>query len=221
MREARALAKLRHPNILSVFAVGEGEGLTYMITPRIEGASLRDVIDRDGRLAPRDAARIASEIARALDAAHRLGIIHRDVRPEAIFLEGSERQALLTDFGIAKSNDGDAKLTAAGVLLGNPRYMSPEQVEGKRDIDGRADVFALGVVLFEMLTGRMAFDAPTMPKLVVQRLKVDPPPIRKVEPSVSTSLAAIVSRCLARDRANRWDSAADLAVALTVEATRT
>ena len=161
-RKAKAVAKLRHPNVLPIHFVGEGEGVTYMVMPKIEGESLRAKLTREGQLSAEEAKRIAIEAAGALQAAHDAGIIHRDVKPENILLEGELQTVQLMDFGIAKMVEGvGSGLTATGAAVGTPFYMSPEQAGGDRRIDHRSDIYSLGCVLYEMLAGEPAFTGPS------------------------------------------------------------
>jgi eukaryotic-like serine/threonine-protein kinase len=143
-REAEAVAKLRHPNIIPIYEVGEGKGVAYFVMPMIEGESLGEALDREGTLSIDEACRVLREVAGALAAAHRAGIVHRDVKPDNIMLEGPERRPIVMDFGIAKaSSSTDAKLTGTGMALGTPRYMSPEQASGDKDLSPRSDQYAL------------------------------------------------------------------------------
>ena len=212
--EARAVAKLRHPNILPVYAVGEGEGIAFMIMPLIRGESLATALEREGTLPPAEAVRIATGLARGLDAAHRLGIVHRDVKPDNIFLEGDDRHVLLGDFGIAKTTQVDTGITGTGMIVGTPRYMSPEQSTGDKDIDARSDVYALGAVTYEMLGGRAPFEAETLHQLLIKRFTTDPMPLAELDPDVGQPLSDVVMRSLARTREGRWSSAADFADSL-------
>lgn len=219
-REARAVAKLRHANILPVYAVGEGEGVAYMVMPVIHGENLRARIDSTGKLDPRTVVRIISDMARALSAAHRLGIIHRDVKPENILLEGDERHPLLSDFGIAKSADapGGGGITGTGVILGSPHYMSPEQAAADKELDGRSDIYSLGAVAYEMLAGRRPYEASNLQQLLVAQFTTEPPALDAIAPDVPTALGAVVMRALARDPAQRWQSASEFASALEAAA---
>ena len=212
--EARAVAKLRHPNILPVYAVGEGEGIAFMIMPLIRGESLATALEREGTLSPAVAVRIATDLARGLDAAHRLGIIHHDVKPDNIFLEGDDRHVLLGDFGIAKTTHADTGITGTGMAVGTPKYMSPEQSTGDKDIDARADVYALGAVTYEMLGGRAPFEADTLHQLLIKRFTTDAMPLAELEPDVSPRVSDVVMKSLARARDGRWSSAVEFADAL-------
>ena len=213
-REARSVAKLRHPHILPVYSVGEGDGLAFMVMPLIKGESLAAHLKHAPPLSIDEALRITTEVARALEAAHRLGIIHRDVKPENILLEGDERIALLADFGIAKSAGGEGSITGTGIAVGSPHYMSPEQASADKTLDARSDVYSLGAVAYEMLAGRKTFDAGNYQQLLVQQFTTEPSPLRTVAPAVPAPIANVVMQALARDPAARWQSAADFAKSL-------
>ncbi|MFQ5551290.1 MAG: serine/threonine-protein kinase, partial [Gemmatimonadales bacterium] len=157
-REAEAIAGLRHPNIMQIYTVGERDGVAYFVMPFVEGQSLREVIDAEGRLSLFEAKRIAIDAAKALAAAHAKGLVHRDVKPDNIMLEGEERHVLLTDFGIARAvASGETRITGTGMIIGTPQYMSPEQAAGDEDIDHRTDIYSLGVVIYQMITGALPF----------------------------------------------------------------
>ena len=159
-REARAVAQLRHPNIVPVYSVGEAGGLTYFVMPLIKGSSLRDILESEGQLPIGESQRIVTEAAKALEAAHRAGIVHRDVKPENILLEGEDRHVQLMDFGIAKVAASDeVGLTGTGLIVGTPQYMSPEQASGERELDIRSDIYSLGVVAYRLLGGKLPFEA--------------------------------------------------------------
>jgi serine/threonine protein kinase len=214
-REAKAVAKLRHANILPVYAVGAGEGVAYMIMPVIHGSNLQALTSGGKRVDPATTVRIISEVARALEAAHRLGVVHRDVKPENILLEGDDQHALLSDFGIAKSANEDAALTGSGMVLGSPPYMSPEQASAEGALDGRSDIYSLGAVAYEMLAGRRPYDATSFQQMVVMQFTTEPKPLREVAPEIPVTLADTVMRALERDRERRWPSAGEFAAALT------
>src|SRR6195256_1832501 len=165
-REAQTAARLSHPHIVPIHDVGEGQGIVYFVMGLIEGESLAARIRRRGRLPAEETRRIIRETADALSAAHALSVIHRDIKPDNILLEGTRGRVVVTDFGIAKalsSTTGGATLTATGVAIGTPHYMSPEQAAGDREIDGRSDIYSLGVVAYQMLVGELPFQAPTVP----------------------------------------------------------
>ena len=159
-REAQAVAQLRHPNVIPIYSVGDAEGLAYFIMPLIGGVTLRRELDRVDRLPIDETLRIIREVAGALQAAHKTGLVHRDIKPDNIMLEGDERRVLLMDFGVAKALAVEGEeLTASGALVGTPLYMSPEQASGETHIDHRSDIYSLGVVAFQMLTGVPPFTA--------------------------------------------------------------
>ena len=207
-REAKAVAKLRHPNVLPVHFVGEGEGIAFMVMPKVEGESLRAALDRERQLSEAESIRIASETAAALRAAHDAGLIHRDVKPENILLEGKERRALLMDFGIARTAEGTGTaLTGTGMLIGTPLYMSPEQASGEREIDKRSDIYALGCVLYEMLAGDPPFTGSNTQAIIARHISECPPALEVVRPGLPDSLYGVLSRALAKTPADRLQSA--------------
>jgi serine/threonine-protein kinase len=208
-REAQTAAKLSHPHVVPIYTVGEGQGLVYFIMGYVDGESVAARIRRRGRLPVEEARRIMSEAADALSAAHALSIIHRDIKPDNILLEGSRGRVMVTDFGIAKalSSSSGATLTGAGVAIGTPAFMSPEQAAGEREIDGRSDVYSLGVVSYQMLTGELPFTAPTVAGILMKQITEPAPDLRTRRPDVPEDLALAVSRCLEKDPENRWPSA--------------
>ena len=208
-REAQTAARLSHPHIVPIHTVGEGQGLVYFVMGYVDGESVAARIRRRGKLPVDEARRIMMEAADALSAAHALSIIHRDTKPDNILLEGSRGRVMVTDFGIAKalSSTSGATLTGAGVAIGTPAFMSPEQAAGEREIDGRSDVYSLGVVSFQMLTGDLPFTAPTVAGILMKQITEPAPDIRSRRPDVPEDLALAVSRCLEKDPENRWPSA--------------
>jgi hypothetical protein len=208
-REAQTAARLSHPHIVPIHTVGEGQGLVYFVMGYVDGESVAGRIRRRGKLPVEEARRIMMEAADALSAAHALSIIHRDIKPDNILLEGSRGRVMVTDFGIAKalSSTSGATLTGAGVAIGTPAFMSPEQAAGEREIDGRSDVYSLGVVAFQMLTGELPFTAPTVAGILMKQITEPAPNIRGRRPDVPEDLALAVSRCLEKDPENRWPSA--------------
>jgi hypothetical protein len=214
-REAEAVARVRHPHIIPIYAVGEVEGLAWYVMPLVAGESLRARLERVGRLSVTDARRILLEATSALAAAHGAGIVHRDVKPDNILLDGADARVLVTDFGIAKAlAPGPDRLTQTGVAIGTPQYMSPEQASGE-PVDQRSDVYALGVVAYQMLTGELPFSAPTVAALLVKQMVEVAPPVTRRRPDCPADLAAAVARCLAKEPAQRWASADHLRRALT------
>ena len=157
LMEARAAAALNHPNIVSVIDVGVNGGVYYMVMEYVEGENLKDEIARRGRLGEREALKYTLDIARALEAAHRAGIVHRDIKPANILI-AEDGTAKLCDLGLAKKQGGDAQLAGAEEVVGSPQYMAPEQVENSASVDIRSDIYSLGVTLFQMLTGRLPYE---------------------------------------------------------------
>ncbi len=185
-REAEAVAGLRHPHIIPIHAVGEDREFAWFAMPLIHGESLRARLERSSPLPIGEARRIFTEIAEALAAAHRAGLIHRDVKPDNILLEGEERRVVLTDFGIAKALAGgqppesperSRDLTETGLIVGTPQYMSPEQAGGERSIDARSDLYSLGVVAYLMLTGELPFPAGSGSAVLMKQLAEAAPPV--------------------------------------------
>ena len=217
-REIEIAARLNHPNILVLHDSGVADGRQYYVMPYIEGESLKAKIAREGRLSVEDSLRLAREIAGALSHAHHHGLIHRDVKPENVLL--SDGIALVADFGIAhvaESDDATA-LTAVGTSLGTPSYMAPEQINGSAAIDGRADVYSLACVVYEMLTGKPPFSGP-IPFLVHQHLTVQPLPLRELRPEVPQGVADAIAKALAKRPEDRYETAARFAEALTADQT--
>jgi len=218
LREAETAARLSHPHIVPIHSVGEGpDGLVYFVMAYVDGESLAARLKRRERLPPEEARRIMMETADALGAGHALGIIHRDVKPDNILLEGSRGRTVLTDFGIAKaltSTTGPGTLTATGVAIGTPHYMSPEQAAGDREIDGRSDIYSLGVVGYQMLAGELPFSAPTVPGLLLKQITEQAPNLQDKTPTCPDDLASCVMRSLEKEPEARWPTADALRRAL-------
>jgi len=211
LREIEIAAKLQHPHILPVYDSGQADGLLYYVMPFVEGESLRDRLSRGGPLPHAEAARIAREVADALAYAHRQGIVHRDIKPANILL--SQGHAVVADFGVARAVSASAarsELTQTGMAVGTPTYMSPEQALGETNLDGRTDVYALGVVLYEMLAGSPPFEGATPQSIVAQALS------RKVPPLAHDALGLepVIERALAREPGDRFSTADELGGAL-------
>jgi serine/threonine protein kinase len=217
LREARTAAKLSHPNIVPVYRADEKDGVVFFVMRHVDGESLAERLASQGPLAPLDAARLLEEVALALDYAHARGVIHRDIKPENILLERGSNSAVVTDFGIARLMEA-APATATGQVLGTVHYMSPEQVLGER-LDGRSDVYSLGVVGFKAVTGQLPFDSRSATAVLVEHVMKEPPKVRSIGPGVPEQLAAIIDRCLLKDPAARYQTAGALASALE-DATR-
>ena len=216
-REAKAAAKLRSPHVVQVFDHGDHEGCPFLAMELLEGESLAARIEREGRLAPRDVTTIVRDVARALAKAHAAGIVHRDLKPDNIWLTpGAERViAKVLDFGIAKSEQAlrTSSKTRTGAILGTPAYMSPEQIDGAA-VDWRSDLWALGVLVHECLTGALPFEAESLGKLFVAILQSTTPSPRERVASLPASIDAFWARALQREPAARFQSAAEMAMAL-------
>jgi serine/threonine-protein kinase len=212
--EIKTTANLQHPHILALFDSGEVEGTVFYVMPFVEGESLRDRLDREKQLPVADAVRIATQIAQALEYAHRRGVIHRDIKPENILVH--DESALVADFGIAlaASRAGDARLTETGLSLGTPHYMSPEQAMGERELDARTDVYALGATLYEMLGGEPPFTGPTAQAIVARVLSDAPRPLSDMRPTVPPNVDEAVRTALQKLPADRQASAGAFADAL-------
>lgn len=212
--EIKTTAKLQHPHILPLLDSGEADGLLYYVMPYVTGESLRNRLERETQLAVDDAVRIAREALSALESAHKHGVVHRDIKPENILLH--EDQALVADFGIALavSAAGGPRMTQTGLSLGTPAYMAPEQAMGERAIDARADIYALGAVLYEMLVGEAPFTGPTVQAIVARVMTESPRPVTGQRRSVPEHVNAAVLRALEKVPADRFHSAAEFSNAL-------
>jgi hypothetical protein len=216
-REARTAARLSHPNIVPLYTFGEVSGLVYFVMAYVAGESLADRLRREGPLDSEEACTLLVAVCDALDHAHRLGIVHRDIKPDNILIDAELGTPRLTDFGIARLALADGQLTVAGQLIGTPHYMSPEQAMGRSDVGPRSDLYSLGVMAFEMLSGQLPFRAETPLDALTQRLTQDPPPLRSIARRVRPDLALAIGRCLSKDPADRWPDAKSLREALAPE----
>jgi len=210
LREIEIAAQLTHPHILPLHDSGEAGGFLYYVMPFVEGEPLRARLAREGALPPADAARYLREVADALAYAHAHGVVHRDIKPENVMLSG--RHALVMDFGVAKavSEAADEGLTTVGMTLGTPAYMAPEQAVADPKIDHRADIYALGVVGYELLAGRTPFDGMTPQQALAAHVTRPPPPLVERAPGCPPALAALIMRCLEKRADDRPQNAADL-----------
>ena len=219
LREARAAAGLNHPNIVDVFDLGEAEdGTLYIAMELVQGRSLQEVIREEGRIPPSRIVHVMRQVASALALAHRQHIVHRDLKPQNLMVardSGGRESVKLLDFGIAKTFDESTELTATGMMLGTPQYMAPEQVMGHA-IDHRTDLYAFGVILYQMLVGEVPFNSPSTPALLMKHVNDLPelPSLRRPDLRIPTGLEAIALRCLEKDPARRFQSADELADAL-------
>jgi len=218
-REIRIVAQFNHPHILSLYDSGESQGFLYYVMPFVEGESLRQRVRREGQLPIGDAVRILREVVDALAYAHERGIVHRDIKPDNVMISG--RHAVVTDFGVAKavSAAGGEKLTTVGVAVGTPTYMAPEQAMGEVNVDHRADLYAVGALGYEMLSGKPPFDGPTAQAILSAHVLEPPPDLRARRPAVPPVLADALRRCLAKDPADRWQRAEDLLAQLEMVGT--
>ena len=220
LREIAIAAQLNHPHILPLFDSGEAGGLLYYVMPFVEGPSLRDRLAREKQLPVEEALGIARHVAAALSYAHSTGILHRDIKPENILL--SRGEAVVADFGIARAVAAAAsdRLTATGIAVGTPPYMSPEQAAGEHELDGRSDVYSLGCVLYEMLAGQPPFTGPTAESVLHQHLSLRAPSVRALRSTVPAAVEQALDRALAKAPADRFATAADLAAALDLSGLR-
>jgi serine/threonine-protein kinase len=215
-REAEMAAQLSHPNIVPIYSVDEVDNLVFFVMACVDGDNLATQVRNRGPLPPEDVRRWLTEVADALAYAHARGVIHRDIKPDNILIDAVDGRAMVTDFGIARAAEGGdgARLTATGLAIGTPAYMSPEQASGDRDVDGRSDLYSLGVVAYQMLAGEPPFTGLTTPALLVKHLSEAPVPVERRRPDVPPMLAAMVMRLLEKDPDHRFQGANEFASAL-------
>src|ERR671916_54321 len=207
-REARMAAALQHPNIVTVYDAGEEDGLVYLAMQYIEGSDLATVLRTQGRLRPYRALDVCRQVAAALDAAHARGLIHRDVKPANVLIEG--RTAFLTDFGLTKRLDGThTQLTRVGDVVGTIHYVAPEQIEGN-PVSARSDVYSLGCLLFHCLTGQVPFFRDTDVGVIYAHLSEDAPRLSELRPELASGLDAVIAKALDKSPDRRFKSCADL-----------
>ena len=218
LREAETAAQLSHPNIVPIYSVDEVGNLVFFVMACIDGDNLATLVQKRGPLPIENVRRWLLEVSDALAYAHSRGVVHRDIKPDNILLDGIDGRALVTDFGIARAASADsgdtARLTATGMAIGTPAYMSPEQASGDRDLDARSDLYSLGIVAYQMLCGEPPFVGGTTPALLVKHLAEAPVPITQRRPDVPPDLAAIVMRLLEKNPDHRFQQATDLSQAL-------
>ena len=215
LREAETAAQLNHPNIVDIYAVDEAEGIVFFVMAYITGDNLAKRVHDIGALSIDETRRILRDVADALAYAHERGVIHRDIKPDNILIDSQSGRPMVTDFGIARAvSDGDSRLTATGIAIGTPTYMSPEQAAGERTIDGRSDLYSLGIVGYQMLTGEPPFVANSTPAILVKHISERPIPIEQRRTDVPPDLANVIMMLLEKEPANRFPSAGAVVTAL-------
>ncbi|MGQ9857622.1 MAG: serine/threonine-protein kinase [Thermodesulfobacteriota bacterium] len=210
-KEAQAAARLNHPNIVAIHQVGQSAGRPYIVMEYLRGRNLLERMEEP--LPIKEVLRIALQICDALDYAHSQGVVHRDVKPDNIVIMEDGR-VKIADFGIARMEDAEVALTRAGVLMGSPAYCAPEQLRDFSKVDGRADIFSLGVILYQCLTGRLPFDGSATPQVITRILTQEPKPPRLINPEIPPSLESLVLRALAKDPEERIPSAKEFRAGL-------
>lgn len=222
-REAQTSALLAHPHIVPIYDVGERDGLAYFVMAFVGGGNLATLLGREPRQSIEETRRVLREICDALAYAHLRGVIHRDIKPDNILLDadGGGGRAVVTDFGIARAMEAGARLTNTGIAVGTPAYMSPEQAVGEREIDGRSDLYALGVLGYQMLTGRVPFTAGNTMSLLLKHVNERPRPIAELRPDAPRPLRDAIERALMKDPEDRWPNAASFRDALAADAVST
>ena len=208
LREAQTAAQLSHPGIVPIYTVDEREGIVYFVMALVDGESLAERLEREPRLPVSDARRVLAAVADALAYAHTQGVVHRDVKPDNIMLDRATGRPMVTDFGIARAAQGDTRLTVTGVAIGTPAYMSPEQALGERELDGRSDIYSLGVIGYRLLAGETPFKASNTPAMLVKHVSETPRPLTMLRPDTPAGLAHAIARALAKKPEERWTDAA-------------
>ncbi|MBL0938289.1 MAG: serine/threonine protein kinase [Gemmatimonadaceae bacterium] len=214
VREAQTAARLNHPHIVPIYAVHESQGMVAFAMALVTGETLALRLQREPRPAFTFVANVLEQTSDALAYAHASGVVHRDVKPDNVLLDRDSGRAMVTDFGIARAAESGSRLTQTGIAVGTPAFMSPEQAMGDKDVDGRSDLYSVGVVAYLMLTGRLPFEAPNTPAMLMKHVSETPVPVRALRPDTPPGLAEIVERCLAKRPQDRWQSALQLRDAL-------
>src|SRR5687767_9187936 len=208
-REARTVAQLQHPNIVTLFAVRRiRDGSLALVMQLVPGRTLREILNEHGAWTFERTDRVLRDVASALAHAHQRGIVHRDVKPENIFIDERTGHALLSDFGVARSIDTDAQLTATGTAIGTPSYMSPEQIDGT-ELDGRSDLYSLGLVGWEMLTGQRPWEGESLYSVIYKQKREELQPLDELRPDTPNRLVYLVEGAMRKNPAERWNSAAE------------
>ena len=210
LREAQMAAQLAHPSIVPIYSVDEKDGLVFFVMALVDGESMALLLAGGGTLPPDEVRSIVSAVADALDYAHRQGVVHRDIKPDNILIDRTTRRPIVTDFGIARAAAEEHRLTMAGMAVGTPAYMSPEQAMGEREVDGRSDIYSLGIVAYQMLAGETPFKATNTPAMLMKHVSEPPPPLMARRPDAPVELVRTVERCLAKRPEDRWSNAAEM-----------
>lgn len=217
LRESKAAGALSHPSIVTIYDVGKVQGVPYIMMELIEGKDLGEALKEHQKFSQKDTLKIALRLAKALDYAHAANVVHRDIKPDNIILMSDNETVKVADFGIARVGESDeTQQTQVGTLLGTPRYMSPEQALGET-IDGRSDLFSVGAIMYEMLTGQKAFDADNMSSLMMQIAQKQPPPLKTIAPEVSVGVRQIIQKLLQKSPDKRYQDGGSLAAAIVSE----
>src|SRR5665647_3562241 len=208
LREAQTAAQLSHPSIVPIYTVDEREGIVYFVMALVDGESLAERLVREPRLPISEARRLLAGVADALAYAHSQGVVHLDVKPDNIMLDQATGRPMVTDFGIARAAQGDTRLTITGIAIGTPAYMSPEQALGERELDGRSDIYSLGVIGYQLLAGEAPFKASNTPAMLMKHVSETPRPLAMLRPDTPAGLAHAIARALAKKQEERWPDAA-------------
>ena len=218
LREAQMAAQLSHPNIVPIYAVDEIDGIVFFAMGLVEGDPLARLLVHDPRPPLAVVRKLLGEVAGALSYAHAHGVVHRDVKPDNILVESATGRALVSDFGIARAAEGDARLTATGNAVGTPAYMSPEQAMGERDIDGRSDIYSLGIVGYQMLAGDLPFQAANTPAMLMKHISAQPIPLNEARSDLPGNIVFAIECAMAKGRDERWPDASAFAAAVAADA---
>ncbi|MCS5616431.1 MAG: serine/threonine protein kinase, partial [Pirellulales bacterium] len=214
LREGRAAAAVEHPHVLAIHAVGEEDGLPYIVMQLLDGTTLAAHLAASGPPPLAEVLRVGREIAEGLVAAHARGLVHRDIKPDNIFLEGVDRRVRIIDFGLARAAEDDtAKLTVEGAVVGTPAYMPPERI-GEESLDAKSDLFGLGVMLYEMLAGRLPFDGNSMVAMLASIARGSPLPLPKAAPATPPEVCDLVMQLMAHRKEDRPADARSVAAEL-------
>ena len=221
LREAEMAAQLSHPNIVPIFSVDEKDGIVHFVMAYIDGESLGDRLEREPKPPLDLVRRVLRDVADALDYAHRRGVVHRDIKPDNILLDRHGARPVVTDFGIARAAEAQTRLTVTGVAVGTPAYMSPEQAMGDRELDGRSDIYSLGIVGYRMLAGELPFRASSSASMMLKHMSEQAAPLAGQRPDAPTALTAAVDHALAKRPEDRWQDAGAMRDAIDTGTTGT